>query len=409
VIVGSGGGPAAPNQPARESRPALDPLSQIDNDMRPLIRRLLSNPRLKARYLAHVRTIIDEWLDWEKLEPIFEEYRQLIADDVLADTRNLSTFADFFDADIAGAAGGGPFGGPPGIKRFVEERRKFLLAHKELNKPRPTIDSVDRNLSPREAASAKESTSIEIVARVSRDVPVESVFLHYSLQRGAPFEKLEMKTNEAAEAGASDTAYAATIAVRPDSDLYYYVEACADATLGTTTFSPAHAEAAPLHYRAPAAPAEPSSKTKIVAVAINELMAVNNRTITDPQGKFADWIELVNAGDQEADLSGMYLTDDKQKPQKWKFPSGTKLAPGNYLIVWADEGGKRAPDLHANFKLSKTGEGVWLIDSDARGNAIVDTVEFSSQRADVAFGRYPDATGQWQPLPPTPGKPNLAK
>ena len=36
----------------------------------------------------------------------------------MGDMRNLSSFADFFDADIAGAVGGGPFGGPPGIKRY---------------------------------------------------------------------------------------------------------------------------------------------------------------------------------------------------------------------------------------------------------------------------------------------------
>jgi hypothetical protein len=132
-------------------------------------------------------------------------------------------------------------------------------------------------------------------------------------------------------------------------------------------------------------------------------MAVNNRTIKDPQGKFADWIELVNTGKEEADLTGMYLSDDKSKPRKWAFPKGTTLAPGAFLIVWADEGGKSQPGLHANFKLAKEGETVLLID---RNDTLIDSLEFGEQRNDVAYGRYPSGQGKWQLMPPTPGGPN---
>src|SRR4030095_7361650 len=101
--------------------------------------------------------------------------------------------------------------------------------------------------------------------------------------------------------------------------------------------------------------------------------------------------------------------DDKAKPRKWKFPKGTVLKPNEHVLVWADEDGKDQPGLHANFKLSKNGETVQLIDCDARGNTVLDSVEFSSQRADVAFGRHPNGNGKWQPLPPTPGQSNLDK
>jgi hypothetical protein len=108
-------------------------------------------------------------------------------------------------------------------------------------------------------------------------------------------------------------------------------------------------------------------------------------------------------------LSGLYLSDDKSKPRKWKFPKGTTLAAGEHLIVWTDEGGKTAPGLHANFKLSKSGEVVMLLDRDDRGNSLIDSVEFGEQRADIAFGRYPNGRGKWQLLPPTPGKANVAE
>jgi hypothetical protein len=98
-----------------------------------------------------------------------------------------------------------------------------------------------------------------------------------------------------------------------------------------------------------------------------------------------------------------YLTDKKDNPRKWAFPKGTTLAPGAYIIVWADEEGHANPGLHANFKLGKDGETVMLIDADARGNAMLDSVTFGKQRDDIAFGRLPDGKGAFRVLNPTPG------
>ena len=103
-------------------------------------------------------------------------------------------------------------------------------------------------------------------------------------------------------------------------------------------------------------------------------MASNAASLTDPQGEYEDWIELFNTSDGEFDLSGMYLSDNPDKLRKWVFPENTAILPGGYLIVWADEDGKDQPGLHANFKLSKSGEVVILVDNDERGNAILDVV-----------------------------------
>jgi hypothetical protein len=355
---------------------------------------------------------VDEWLDWEVIGPVFEEYRALIVDDVMRDTRNLSTFADFFDADVAGATGGGPFGGPPGLKRWVEERRAYLLKHPELRKPAPRIVSVEARALKGDAAadSVQRRGKVEVVARVVDEAPIETVLLYTSSDARGPFRATEMM------AGADrsrEQVYSAAIPVQ--ENLYYYVEARAAAEVGTTSFNPARAELAVLHYgatattieaAAPGAPAVQPPTKSVPTVALNEVMAVNNRTIKDPQGKFADWIELVNTGQEEVDLSGLYLSDDKSKPRKWAFPKGTTLAAGGHLIVWADEGSKSAPGLHANFKLAKGGEVVLLIGQD---DTLIDSLEFGEQRADVAFGRYPNGVGRLQLLPPTPGAPNVAK
>jgi hypothetical protein len=75
------------------------------------------------------------------------------------------------------------------------------------------------------------------------------------------------------------------------------------------------------------------------AIIINELMAQNSATITDPQGEYDDWIELKNISNETVDISGMYLSDNLANPLKWKIPDSTKLESQKYLVIWADEDG----------------------------------------------------------------------
>jgi hypothetical protein len=138
---------------------------------------------------------------------------------------------------------------------------------------------------------------------------------------------------------------------------------------------------------------------------INEIMAVNVAFRPDTQRQFDDWIEIYNAGDVPADLAGMWLSDDASEPTKWRFPAGTAaLAPGDYLIVWADDD-VGDTGLHAAFQLSSSGEEVYLFAAD--GETVVDSLSFGRQDPDVSFGRYPDAGDQLRFFPtPTPGGPN---
>ena len=77
--------------------------------------------------------------------------------------------------------------------------------------------------------------------------------------------------------------------------------------------------------------------------------------------------------------------------------------------MWADGDDKDKPGLHTNFKISQKGETVMLVDADARGNQVLDSVEFDKQETDASFGRFPDGKGEFLPLAPTPGQANLSK
>ncbi len=142
-------------------------------------------------------------------------------------------------------------------------------------------------------------------------------------------------------------------------------------------------------------------------VVINELMADNDNTLADPQGDYDDWLELHNLTDSPLMLTGMYLSDKEDDPTKWAFPDDTVIPANGYLIVWLDEDGEDAPDgLHANFKLSKGGEIAMLVDTDANGNKVLDSIAFDEQETDVAFGRFPNGTGDFQVVQATPGAEN---
>lgn len=66
-------------------------------------------------------------------------------------------------------------------------------------------------------------------------------------------------------------------------------------------------------------------------------------------------------------LTGWNLSDKTANPTKWTFPEASIPADG-YLIVWADEDTAQT-SLHANFKLSASGEAVLL--SDAGGTNLI--------------------------------------
>ncbi len=138
------------------------------------------------------------------------------------------------------------------------------------------------------------------------------------------------------------------------------------------------------------------------SVVINEFMASNTTTQADQDGEFDDWIELFNTTATAVDLTGYTLTDDVTKLTKWSFPAGTTIAPGGYLIVWADEDGSQT-GLHASFKLSASGEAIYLVNA---AGTVVDEIIFGPQTTDISYGRFPTGTGAFGAMQPTFGRTN---
>ena len=49
-------------------------------------------------------------------------------------------------------------------------------------------------------------------------------------------------------------------------------------------------------------------------VCINEVCTQNKSCLADSYGEYSDWIELYNAGNETADLTGCGLSDDAAEP-----------------------------------------------------------------------------------------------
>jgi len=356
------------------------PVAHESNAARPLIHRLLSNPEWRARYLAHVRTVADAWLDWEVLGPIVKEYQALIDVEVQQDDKKLYSYQDFATKV------------PEDLKRFVTQRREYLRNHPELNKPSPEITAVEIG----SGTSPVANQPVLVKATLDKSLAADSVFLYYSSDRYAVFNRVKMEKKA--------DSYTGHIPAFPaNTTVYYYVEANAVKTYGTTAFSPARAEQGAAHYRVGIPVVKESP------IVINELMASNTKSLADPQGQYEDWVELHNLSDTPVNLTGMYLTDKIDNLKKWAFPADTTIPAHGYLLVWLDEDGKAAAGLHANFKLSRNGETIMLVDTDARGNQVLDTVAFEKQEKDVALGRWPNGRGKLKQVQTTPGKENVLK
>ncbi len=140
---------------------------------------------------------------------------------------------------------------------------------------------------------------------------------------------------------------------------------------------------------------------------INEVMARNRRALVSPWGTFADWIELHNPGDREANLSGLTLALSLSGGGRWLIPAGTSLPPGGHIVVWCDDSRAASQNSGETFNsgFALNGESGDLYLFNAAGQPI-DSVSYGFQLSDQSIGR---SGGAWRLLDsPTPGAANSA-
>jgi hypothetical protein len=128
---------------------------------------------------------------------------------------------------------------------------------------------------------------------------------------------------------------------------------------------------------------------------LSEVQPENLSGITDNVGELEPWIELQNAGAEPLSLAEVCLSDNFVELAQWAFPTGTVIAAGQYLVVWADgEPGETVENhLHTSFRLTPPAGTVVL--SRLLGNApqILDYFNYGDVAANQSYGAFPAGQG----------------
>ncbi len=234
--------------------------------------------------------------------------------------------------------------------------------------------------------------AVTIEAELVSNNNIASVKLYYRFN-GASYISLTMAL--------TGTVYQAVIpAANSTGKMEYYVEV--KGSNDKVSYSPSQAPTKTHSYLLNTDP--------LPQLVINEFMAYNTSCCADTDSgspEFDDWIEIYNNGSIEVNLAGMYLSDDKSNPFKYKIPSDnlskTIIPSGGYLILWADNTQSQGP-LHLEFALANAGEDVALFYIDGR---TIDSYSFGAQSENISLGRTTDGASTWKAFStPTPGKAN---
>ena len=138
-------------------------------------------------------------------------------------------------------------------------------------------------------------------------------------------------------------------------------------------------------------------------IVISEVMSASHTILADCFDEFSDWVELYNRGPAPVDISGWYLSDNPNDPDKWVFPR-LVIQPGQRIVVHCS--GKDTVfegQLHTGFSLSATGE--TLVLSSFLGS-VADTFSFGSSEENYSFIRSEPDDQVTMTIHPTPGYSN---
>lgn len=345
-----------------------------------LMNKLFPVPGIRQRYLAHVRTLIEDSFNPVRTDSLIDAYYAKINSLVQSDPKKIYTYNQFLTEKT-------------NIKNFFRTRRTYLLSNTEVNRVAPTISGVNFSADNQPFTPPNANQTVQVSAKATGVPGIKTMRLYRATGLDGAFTRNEMfDDGQHGDGAAGDGIFGATLPAYPSGTwVRFYLEAVSSDLAATVGYAPKGAEHDVYVYRVNGASGSNDG------VVINEIMAANTKTAADPLGEFDDWIELFNNAGQSQDLSGWFLSDDGAKPAKWKFPEGTIIPAKGYLIVWADEDGSQE-GLHANFKLSANGETLFLSRPDTTN---VQEVAFGPQQDDLGYARVPNGSGAFVAQSPT--------
>jgi hypothetical protein len=332
----------------------------------PLIKAVQSDPTLRRKYLAHLRTIASDWLSNGKYLTEYTRLKNLVDTAVAADTKKFYSYAQFQAADVSDISVGSY--SVPGIQNLVAGRLAYLGTIPDFTVAAPSISETN-------CSTVSHAQQVTITAKCSGAL---SVILHYRHSGAAMFTSVTMfDDGQHGDGQAGDYTYGAFLTQQGNHLEYFFYAENNDAG----RFSPERA--AHTFYTADAF-AIPSTGE----VVINEVLTNNESDVRNEFHSYQDWIELYNTTGKTLSLDNCYLSDDNNRRVKYRFPDCTTILPHQFMTVWADQF-PASKQLHAGFQLDEDGEVLHV----SNGLTDLDALSWSAQQKDISIARCPDGYG----------------
>ncbi len=347
-----------PSPVTNQSLQELDVFYGSTNNQNNLTNKIFSSDQYKRMYIAHMRTIINEYFSNNQYHTRAMQLQQLIDASVASDPNLFFPYATF-QSNINSTIGNNI-----GLTELMDARVSYLQSIPEFTATPPTVSVLN-------SSSVLPHSTINITANIQNS---NYVYLGYRFKFSDKFEKIQMfDDGNNGDGIAGDGVYGATINVDARDVQYYIYAENNDAGI----FSPERAEKE--FHQIPV----------VSGLVINEIMAANLTKNTDQNGEYDDWVELYNGGNTAVNLEGFYLSDNENDLTKWFFPN-TVIQANDYKIIWCDTAGSSQTGLHTTYRLSADQEEVYLTDPSG---VVVDAVHFVNMPTDVAYARVPNGNG----------------
>jgi hypothetical protein len=175
------------------------PLAEFENARRPLISKLLKNPLYRKIYIAHVRTITNDYLANGQMLTRAQAFSKEVEPWVKADTLKLYSLADFQNAYDKSLKTGPD--NVIGLRQLMAKRAEWLAKHPLLNKLQPTLA---------DAKASKEGEKVKFTVKATN--ATRGAWLYYRSDRQLAFKRTPLLDDGAnGDTAAADGVYTALL------------------------------------------------------------------------------------------------------------------------------------------------------------------------------------------------------
>jgi hypothetical protein len=197
----------------------------------PLLNAVNGNASFKKRYIAHAKTIVNEFFSNDEYINYSKYLQKLIDTAVISDKNKFYSYQDFQNGLTSDVKIGSYT--VPGIQNLMSKRTIFLNSSNEFNASEPSIESI------KVASSSPSINSSNVITAKVNNTITSSVYLGIRFSKKDKFKKYQMFDDGIHNDGlANDNIYG--ISFKMDSvDAQYYIYAEND---NAGKFAPARAE-----------------------------------------------------------------------------------------------------------------------------------------------------------------------